>query len=210
MKRFFLGAAVAAISSAPAWAQVQADFDDTYDRRIDRLAEDARQEGADLVSVGRTPTALDDEIIVSADRLGYLEAQDLTTPASVLTQAEIEARGQQYVSELLRALPGIAVSTSGPGAGVTQIRVRGAEANQVLVLIDGVEAANPSTGEIDLSGLRAADIVKIEVLRGEQSALYGSDAVAGVVSIVTRAGETRPGWRASVEAGTYDTLEGQV
>lgn len=185
MKRILLGTAAAVSLSVPGWAQVQADAND--------------------LEIFDT-----DEVIVSATRLGGLHDKDLAVPASILTRDEIDARGQQYVSELLRSLPGIAVSTSGPGAGVTQIRVRGAEANQVLVLIDGVEAANPSTGEIDLSGLRAADIVKIEVLRGEQSALYGSDAVAGVVSIVTRAGETEPQWRASVEGGTYGTFEGQI
>jgi len=59
------------------------------------------------------------------------------------------------------------------------------------------------------SGLRSEDVVRIEVLRGEQSALYGSDAVGGVINIITRAGEIREQWRASVEAGSRETLEGQ-
>jgi len=80
----------------------------------------------------------------------------------------------------------------------------------VLVLIDGVEVANPSSGEFDFSGLRAEDVVRIETLRGEQSALYGSDAIGGVINIITRAGSTQEGWRASVEAGSRETLEGQV
>lgn len=185
MKRFIVGTALVAVMHSHAWAQVQADVEDD--------------------------TAFEtDTIIVAATRLGALNADKVTVAVSVLTEAEIKARGQQYVSELLRALPGISVSTSGSGGGLTQIRIRGAEANQVLVLIDGVEVANPSTGEFDLSGLRAQDVVKIEVLRGEQSALYGSDAVGGVISIVTRAGETMPGWRASLEAGSRGTGEGQV
>lgn len=189
MKRLLLGAALSAATlttaPTPAWGQVQADVDD--------------------IDIFETDT-----IIVSATRIGRLATDDLTVPASVLTEGEIAARGQQYVSELLRTLPGIAVSTSGPGGGLTQIRMRGAEANQVLVLIDGVEVANPSTGEFDLSGLRAQNVVRIEVLRGEQSALYGSDAIGGVISIVTRAGETTPGWRASFEAGSRDTAQGQI
>jgi len=185
MNRFILSTALVAVMNGHAWAQVQADVEDD--------------------------TAFEtDTIIVAATRLGALDADKVTVAASVLTEAEIQARGQQYVSELLRALPGIAVSTSGSGGGLTQIRIRGAEANQVLVLIDGIEVANPSTGEFDLSGLRAQDIVKIEVLRGEQSALYGSDAVGGVISIVTRVGETTPGWRASLEAGSRGTSEGQL
>lgn len=185
MKRVIFGTALALVISSPAWTQVQADFDNK--------------------------TAFQsDEITASATRIGVLEQDDLTVPTSILTEADIAARGQQYVSDLLRSLPGIAVSQSGSGGGLTQIRVRGAEANQVLILIDGVEVANPSTGEFDLSGLRAQDIVKIEVLRGEQSALYGSDAVGGVISIVTRAGETTEQWHANVEAGSRGTAQGQI
>jgi vitamin B12 transporter len=185
MKRFIFGTALAAVISTPAWAQVQADAGDAV-----------------LFDT--------DVVIASATRIGVLDRSDITVPASILTEAEIAARGQQYVADLLRSLPGIAVSQSGSGGGLTQIRVRGSEANQVLILIDGIEVANPSTGEFDLSGLRAQDIVKIEVLRGEQSALYGSDAIGGVISIVTRAGETTPQWRASIEAGSRGTGQGQI
>ena len=114
------------------------------------------------------------------------------------------------IRDRLRTLPGIAVNSSGPAGGLTQIRVRGAEANHVLVLIDGVEVANPSSGEFDFSGLRAEDVVRIETLRGEQSALYGSDAIGGVINIITRAGSTKEGWRGSVEAGSRETIEGQI
>ncbi|GHA95073.1 TonB-dependent receptor [Algimonas arctica] len=185
MKNLIIGTALAAVISTPAWAQVQADAGDSV------LFES-------------------DVVIASATRIGVLDRNDVTVPASILTEADIAARGQQYVSDLLRALPGIAVSQSGSGGGLTQIRVRGAEANQVLILIDGIEVANPSTGEFDLSGLRAQDIIKIEVLRGEQSALYGSDAIGGVISIITRAGETAPQWRASFEGGSRGTGQGQV
>ena len=203
MKRMMLSASVLALMAGPAWSQVQADLGDFCGPPIG--SGDEILAVCDLQNLGEL-----DEVVAVGDRLGYTYTNDLTVPSSILTEAEIAARGQQYVSELLRSLPGIAVSTSGPGNGLTQIRVRGAEANQVLVLIDGVEVANPSTGEFDLSGLRAQDVVKIEVLRGEQSALYGSDAVAGVISIVTRAGETSERWRASVEGGSRGTLEGQV
>ena len=207
MRALMSGAALVAVWSAGAWAQVQADFEQAERTDAERLL---AEDGVDTIRNAASPTALDDVIVVSADRLGYAAQDSLTVPASVLTEADIEARGQRLAADLLRALPGIAVSSSGSATGLTQIRVRGAEANQVLVLIDGVEVANPSTGEFNLAGLRASDIVKIEVLRGEQSALYGSDAVAGVISIVTRAGETREQWRLSVEGGSRDTFEGQV
>ena len=207
MRKLMTGVALAAVWSAGAWAQVQADFE--HQTRVDaeRLFE---TEGLDTIVNAATPTALDEEVIVAADRLGFAYERDLTVPATILTQDDIESRGQLLAADLLRALPGISVSTSGSATGLTQLRVRGAEANQVLVLVDGVEAANPSTGEFNLAGLRASDIVKIEVLRGEQSALYGSDAVAGVISIVTRAGETKEQWRLNLEGGSRDTFEGQV
>lgn len=185
MRNLIIGTALTAVISTPAWSQVQADVGD------------ATQFDTDVV-------------ITSATRIGVLDRNDLTVPSSILTESEIAARGQQYVADLLRSLPGIAVSQSGSGDGLTQIRVRGSEANHVLVLIDGVEVTNPSSGEFDLSGLRAQDIVKIEVLRGEQSALYGSDAIGGVISIVTRAGETTPQWRASFEGGSRGTGQGQI
>lgn len=185
MKQFIYGTALAAVISSPAWTQVQADVTDSA-------------------------VFESDEIIASATRIGVLEQKDLTVPSSILTEADIAARGQQYVADLLRALPGIAVSQSGSVGGLTQIRVRGSEANHVLVLIDGIEVANPNSGEFDFSGLRAQDIVKIEVLRGEQSALYGSDAIGGVISIVTRAGETTPQWRANFEGGSRGTGQGQI
>ncbi len=152
----------------------------------------------------------EDEIVSVANRIGYSKIKDITSPSSIITSSEIAARGPQYISDLLRSLPGISVNSSGPAGGLTQIRMRGAEANHILVLIDGVEVANPSAGEFDFSGLRAEDVVRIETLRGEQSALYGSDAIGGVINIITRAGSTREGWRASIEAGSRNTVEGQI
>ena len=151
-----------------------------------------------------------DEIISLGQIIGSAELNDLTSPASILTQADIDNRNQTYVSELLRSMPGIAVSRSGPGGALTQIRMRGNEASHVLVLIDGVEVANPTAGEFDLSGVRASDVVKIEVLRGEQSALYGSDAVGCLINIITNAGNRQRQWNASLEAGSFDTLDGHV
>lgn len=208
MKQIVFGTALAAVISTPAWAQVQADYEHENQRMFESLQAQTRETG-EIILVHPYPFETE-AVIVTGIRLGSTMPDALTVPSSILTEADIAARGQQYVSDLLRSLPGIAVSQSGSGGGLTQIRVRGAEANQVLILIDGIEVANPSTGEFDLSGLRAQDIVKIEVLRGEQSALYGSDAIGGVISIVTRAGETTEQWRASVEAGSRGTAQGQI
>ena len=199
MKRLLLGAAIAALSSQ-AFGQVH------EIPRTQIISGSGDEIHADFV----TEPDETGEIIAIGQRIGTTQVAKLTSPVSVMTSEDIAARGQQYISELLRSLPGIAVNTSGPGGGLTQIRLRGSEANHVLVLIDGVEVANPNAGEFDFSGLRAQDVERIEVLRGEQSALYGSDAIGGVINIITRAGATREGWRASVEAGSRDTLEGQI
>ena len=150
-----------------------------------------------------------DEIIV-ASRINPLERRDLTSPISVLTKDDIQARSQSQVTDLLRSLPGLSVSNSGPGTGLSQIRLRGSEANQVLVLVDGIEVSNPTDGGFDFASLRADDIIRIEILRGEQSALWGADAVGGVINIITRSGETTPGGSASVEIGSRETVESQL
>ncbi|MEP3890064.1 MAG: TonB-dependent receptor [Hellea sp.] len=193
MKRFLLGAAIAALFAPNAFGQSH-----IYS------VQDCVPSGDHCDDYNSS------EIIVIGSRIGQSYKSDLTSPSSILESDEIAARGQQYISDLLRSLPGVAVSTSGPGGGLTQIRMRGSEANHVLVLIDGVEVSNPSSGEFDFSGLRAEDVIRIETLRGEQSALYGSDAIGGVINIITRAGSTQAGWRASVEAGSRKTLEGQI
>lgn len=155
------------------------------------------------------PSENTDEIVSIGQRIGGTEIGRLTAAASILTEADIENRGQQHVAELLRSIPGIAVNPTGSVGQVTQIRVRGSEANHVLVLIDGVEVSAPNNAEFDFAGLRTSDVLRIEVLRGEQSAIYGADAIAGVVNIITRAGDTRQSWRASVEAGSFGTVDGQ-
>ncbi|WP_162143774.1 TonB-dependent receptor plug domain-containing protein [Hellea balneolensis] len=208
MKRFLLGAAIAALLAPNAFGQVQADYEYPLEIWLDKKFEEAERNNEILLI--HPPTFDSRQIIVTGSRIGYSNIEGLTVPSSILNVGDIETRGQQYISDLLRTLPGIAVNTSGPGGGLTQIRMRGSEANHVLVLIDGVEVANPSSGEFDFSGLRAEDVVRIETLRGEQSALYGSDAIGGVINIITRAGSIQEGWRASVEAGSRETIEGQI
>ena len=177
MKRLLLSAALVAITT-PVWAQVH---------EVPQIAHSSGGDGYVNADLFYLPDENGD-IIAIGQRIGSTQTDTLTAPASVITEAEIQARGQQHVVELLRSLPGIAVSATGSVGQMTQIRVRGSEANQVLVLIDGVEVANPNSGEFDFAGLRAADIARIETLRGEQSALYGSDAIGGVINIITRAG----------------------
>ena len=123
---------------------------------------------------------------------------------SVLDEEYIERRQNPVVSDLLRSVPSVAVSRSGGPGQLTQIRMRGAEGNHTLVLIDGVEANELNfNGEFDYAGLVAVGVERIEVLRGAQSALYGSDALGGVINIITKSGH--PGFRfeGSAEGGSF-------
>ncbi|ESR26450.1 TonB-dependent receptor plug domain-containing protein [Lutibaculum baratangense] len=127
------------------------------------------------------------EIVVSAGRTPAPSGA-IGRAHTVLDSQRIEELQIRYVSEALRHVPGVSVSQTGTTGGITQVRMRGSESNHVLVMIDGVEANELSQGEFDFGGLLAADIERIEVLRGPQSAFWGSNATAGVINIVTKSG----------------------
>ena len=138
------------------------------------------------------------EIIVSG---GFtpVEAQKYGRSVSVLTSEEIEDRGITTVQDALRSVPGLMVN--GSGDSFTQVRIRGAEANHTLILIDGVEASGGDS-EYILSGLDTANIERIEVLRGPQSVFYGSNASAGVINIITKSGTVGTEYGGSAEVGS--------
>ncbi len=212
MKRLLLSAAISAIISGAllttsSHALSYSQTDDEY-RALCRLHLSQDEQEEFLINY-ECSDEHQDEVISVGQQIGTSNIDNISSPVSVLTSTDIENRNQNYVSELLRALPGVSVNRSGPGGALTQIRMRGSEASHVLVIIDGVEMANPTAGEFDFSGIRASNIVKIEVLRGEQSALYGSDAVGGVINIITNAGTRQKFWQANVEAGSFGTYSGQ-
>ncbi len=147
----------------------------------------------------------------SHDDVSGVEARKIGTPVSVVTGEELKARQIRNAADALRSLPGVSVSASGGAGGqATQVRLRGAEGNHTLVVIDGIEANDTSSGEFDFSSLDAEDIERIEVLRGAQSGLYGSRAIGGVVNIITRRGKGPLAIRARTEAGSFGTRDAAV
>jgi vitamin B12 transporter len=147
-----------------------------------------------------------DQIIVTGSRTP-VSINSVGSAVTVISRDDIERRQARYVSDLLRTVPGFSVSHSGVAGSQTQVRVRGAEANHVLVLIDGVRANDPATGdEFRWEFLTTANIERIEIVRGPQSALWGSDAVAGVVHIITRSGGSQSRMGGYVEAGSLNSL----
>ena len=145
-------------------------------------------------------------LVVTAHRMPLPESE-LGSSVTLLERQLIDDRQIILASDLLQDVPSVAVSrVGGPGAQ-TQLRVRGAEANHVLVLIDGVKANDPAgSDEFDFAALTAFDIADIEVIRGPQSALWGSDATAGVINITTRQADEPLEASAFLEGGSLDTV----
>ena len=151
-----------------------------------------------------------EQIVITAAR-SPLAIGSVGSAVTVITRDDIERRQARYVTDLLRAVPGFAVSHAGGAGAQAQVRVRGAEANHVLVLIDGVRANDPATGdEFRWEFLTAANVERIEVVRGPQSSLWGSDAIAAVVHVITRRGDEKPAAGGYIEGGSEDTINGAL
>lgn len=144
------------------------------------------------------------EITITANR-SPTAIQRTGSAVTVLRTEEITRASSYSVADILRQVPGVDVSTNGSPAGNASIRVRGGNAGQTLVLLDGVRINDPSgaSGEFDASLIAPGIIERIEVLRGPQSALYGSDAIGGVVNIITKKGRGAPLRSVRVEGGSY-------
>lgn len=127
---------------------------------------------------------------------------------TIITGQELRARQVRTAADALRSLPGVAVNRTNGFTGLTQVRIRGAEANHTQVMIDGIQANDSTNGEFDFSDLSAEDIERIEIIRGAQSSIYGSGAVGGVINIITRDGRGPLTFRVLGETGSFGTREG--
>ena len=127
-----------------------------------------------------------EDIIITAS-LEPISIRRSANSVTVINEKDLRLSATVNVIDILRGIPGFAVSQSGVQGSQAQIRVRGAEANHLLVLIDGVEANNPAqSDQLNWGTLAASDISRIEVIRGPQSAMFGSDAMSGVINIITK------------------------
>lgn len=123
------------------------------------------------------------EITITAERSPG-QTQDAPASISIIDEERILRLGEPLVPALLRLTPSVAVATSGPAGSLTEVRIRGAENNHTLLFIDGIRANDPATGNQPRFDLLNADIAsRIEVVRGPQSALWGSEAIGGVVAV---------------------------
>ena len=126
------------------------------------------------------------ETVVTATRMAT-PSREVGSSITVVTGAELERRKISFVSDALRGLPGVSVNRTSTRGSFTEVRIRGAEANQTLVLIDGIKVNDPAlSSQFDFANLLVNEIDRIEVLRGPQSVLYGSDAVGGVMKALSQ------------------------
>ena len=146
-------------------------------------------------------------IVITASRFPE-QAGEVGSAVTVLGRREIEAANADNVAELLETVPGLTVNQAGGVGGTVSVSIRGAEPDQTLVLIDGIRVNDPaSTGsEFDFSVFSLGNVERIEVLRGPQSGLYGSDAVGGVINIIMRKGEGAPRAVVEAEGGSYKSF----
>ncbi len=148
-----------------------------------------------------------DELVISAN-FTPISAEKVGSAVTVIDEATIRDSKATHLADILRLVPGLSVSRVSGKGSLTDIRMRGAEANHVLVRIDGIEVNNAATGSgAFFSGLVVSDIERIEIIRGPQSALTGSDALAGVINIYTYTGEGTHGSRAGIEFGSDNTQQ---
>ena len=146
-----------------------------------------------------------DETIVAAS-LFPVSIDDSANSINVISAEDIENTPHLNLADLLRDLPGISVSQSGVLGSQIQVRVRGSEANHLLVLVDGVEVNNASQNdEFNWGNIIPTDIEKIEVIRGPQSSMFGSDAMAGVVNIITKRATTSRSTNVFSELGSFNS-----
>jgi outer membrane cobalamin receptor len=153
-------------------------------------------------------SAVTQQVVVSASAGGALAAQ-IGSSVSVVTAQQIKNTDAQSVDEVLREVPGVSVLQTGRRGGLATVFVRGGNSNYNLISLDGIPL-NEFGGDFDFSSLAADDIEQLEVVRGPESALYGSNAVTSVINIQTPKGSGPPRFSLLQEGGSFDTFRSTV
>ena len=150
-----------------------------------------------------------DPVVVTASRSSQ-RLLDLVADVTVLDAAQIASGGMQGVVALLARQPGVEIIQNGGPGATSGVFLRGANAAQTLVLVDGMRVASASSGATALEAIPPDQIERIEILRGPASSLYGADAIGGVIQIFAKRGPTGVHADASASYGTYDTAAGSA
>lgn len=151
----------------------------------------------------------DDVIFVTVNRRPQPLSQ-VGSSVSVLTGDELEQNQQSFMIDALEAIPGVAISQNGSFGGNASISIRGAGGDRTVMLVDGIQLNDASStgGAYNFGTLDTYNIERVEILRGPQSTLYGSDAIGGVINIVTKSGDDDIGGKIFLEGGSFNTVRG--
>lgn len=151
------------------------------------------------------------EVVVTATKTEGYQAESGSS-TTVITAEEISKTGKGTVLEVLKTVPSVSVTQNGAMGGLTAVYLRGAKPGHTLVLIDGIEANDPMATDrsFNFAHLTVDNIERIEVVRGPQSPLYGSDAIGGVINIITKKGRGKSRVEVSCEGGSYDTIKQEM
>ncbi|HEX8214854.1 MAG TPA: TonB-dependent receptor, partial [Allosphingosinicella sp.] len=161
---------------------------------------------AAVLAAQQSPAPAPEETIVITASREPVEREQSSVSATVFDRETVEALGLPLTSDVLRLAPGVSVASSGPRGTLTQIRIRGAEANHSLLFVDGIEFNDPAASNAARFELLTSDSVsRIEIVRGPQSALWGSEALGGVVALETGDGLKGRRLAALAEYGSLDS-----
>ncbi len=178
LKISLLSSAVFFAFAAPAWAQSENDL-----------------------------TVPPENVVVTATRIATPSDQ-VGSVLTVIDATDIAQRQERSLPDVLEDAPGLNLIQTGGEGGQTSIFMRGTDSNHVKVLVDGIDASDPSSpnGAFDFGKFNSADIARVEVLRGPQSGLYGSDGIGGVINVITKQGDGPLSLSGEVEGGSFDTF----
>ncbi|MGE0644027.1 MAG: TonB-dependent receptor plug domain-containing protein [Nitrospira sp.] len=161
--------------------------------------------GQDIAMADQQESIEAPDVVVSATKTA-IPAKQVTSAVEVITGEDMQQRKIRTVAEALRWAQGLAVFQSGGAGTVANVRMRGGTPQQTLVLIDGAIVNSSTDGSYDFANLTSDNIERIEILRGSQSMLWGSDAMGGVINITTKRGRDKPNVSAFAEYGSFNTI----
>jgi vitamin B12 transporter len=144
-------------------------------------------------------------VVVTATRIEE-KVSEQASSVSVVTSEEIETISPVVAGDALKTVPGIVVQRGGSPGSLETVRIRGGRSEHTLVMIDGFPVNSPTLGEFDIGSITLRDFERIEIVRGAQSALYGSNAMAGVVNFIPKKGGGKPLLGLGLAAGSFSTL----
>lgn len=162
---------------------------------------------AQEVAMADKPELEAPDVVVSATKTPT-PAKQVTSAVEVITGEEMQQRKIKTVAEALRWAQGLSVNQSGGPGTAVDVRIRGGTPEQTMVLIDGAIVNSATIGNYDFANLTSDNIERIEILRGSQSMLWGSDAMGGVINITTKRGRDKPNISAFTEYGSFNTIRG--